>query len=645
MFSRHDGNVRNEKHVEVDRITETGSDGVPVTIYRKNFKLAGWQVWSDRESSFINKFNADKLKHVVRLYQYKTTPAGTFSVVDTHDAGLTIFEWMQVAPRYADGSGFNHPFRRGEDFVRLIHACLVALKEIHDFGVVHCDIKQDNICLPCTPFPYRHDAPLKPDFAALKLIDFSFSLCKTLPLEQLLSIDPNHPGSLYLSPLLRAALNADLRNHKPEQTNKLDYRVDLYGLGYMCKQIMEAGSFFWETPERGVSGMKLIRELNEELIDLGSGKTFARYLLGSAKPHPRLIAKLDEWLKSAKPQEAFYPINQSGDGAASAKRYIPPHTPITPVLTPALDNQPQHAIEKEAEPVTSKAAVALKSHKVQWLLLFISLLALSAAAYLRFVPRIPPDPGEAQPVAAPAAPPISASGSRSVPVAVEPVKPESAKPESVKPPPDSVSWEQQLLNDNASMKLRRAAYRNMSNIASAEGSDSAAGRRIASFDNAWKNHDGRQNDADHWIKWAQILAAEGRSESALALADALAAGRDIARDRGQAYLLYALMGDNVTGQRKDSMEKLKGALLEEIVKRRDTDAGATVLPDVSRRAHGGESGYAYVLGLLNACALDKPNIKASITAYQLALKDQKPEVRQIARDALASNGRLCIGDQ
>ena len=52
-----------------------------------------------------------------------------------------------------------HPFQRLDAFLYLLRACLVALKEIHAHRIVHCDIKEENICIPYTPcLLYTSDA-------------------------------------------------------------------------------------------------------------------------------------------------------------------------------------------------------------------------------------------------------------------------------------------------------------------------------------------------------------------------------------------------------------------------------------------------------------------------------------------------------
>jgi formylglycine-generating enzyme required for sulfatase activity len=341
MFSRESEIVRDLDHVLVKRIVEQDASGNSHTYYFKRFKpsgISGGNVWADRENRFLMRFLIDKLRHVVQTKRIDSSTPGVIDVVETHDTGLTIEEWLQVTPRYSDGTSYSHPFRRADDFIRLLRACLVALQEIHAAGVIHCDIKQDNICLPCTP-PYQPGCLLKPDFEALRLIDFSFSLGKTMPLQQILPINPSED---YQSPLLKNALTADHISGKPDNINKLDYRVDLYGLGYMGNQIIESGKLIWDGDE-SVSRNRLLRAVLDELIALGTERTGMFSFKGNSQPHKRLIATLDRCLKGVEAQEAFIPLRQDPVGAKSA----PLKTPVTPLVI----SQPPADVQEQSAPL------------------------------------------------------------------------------------------------------------------------------------------------------------------------------------------------------------------------------------------------------------------------------------------------------
>lgn len=667
LFSLGSGIVPTGDHVLVNRIVQPNGKGAPIVFYRKTFKSLDCNIWSERENRFINLLYGHNLKHVVQLCKFEAVASGQFSSVETHDAGLTLDDWLQVIPRYADNTSLNHPFRRGEEFIRLMRACLLALQEIHELGMVHCDIKLNNICLPCTP-PYQPDTLLKPDFTALRLIDFGFSLLKTQPLPQPLIIDPNHENSIYFSPLFRDALNADAKSGKPEQTNKLDYRVDLYSLGYMGEQIKAEDGFYWDTEERGVSGKTLIMQMIADLKAFGAGKTVSRYAQDMML-HKQMIARLDEWLKEAKPQRTFMPVSP-GMEASGGRSHI---TPVTPLITPVEINT--NGGIKPPPPPPPKKPWWQKKIPLIPLIPFFSLVALLALAgtgwsVLHHESEPAPVASDPAPVEVPALPPAPAPAPATVEEPPDPFISASVRLETALNPATAgndvafdaaiqelapyvrhkhaaarallnsitATWNTILNDDNASIEQRRNAYRRLMMIAR---NNAQAKKAIHQFDNAWQNHGGKQEDSAHWISWAKVMAMSGHQNEALALADALAAGGDIAQNSGQAYLLYSTIGANSEGARKDEMEVRKMKMIKVIMKSHDSVAAAVIIPDMSQGADQKISGYAYYLGLLNACALDTPDLPAARKAYTQAVADKNKNLSEAARQFLDSDGRSC----
>jgi serine/threonine protein kinase len=129
-----------------------------------------------------------------------------------------------VKARYADTATLSHPFQRSDAFLRLLRACLVALKQLHEHRIVHCDIKEDNICIPYAPQSVsRRRRTDSLEFDKLKLIDFAFLRRARHPLTQILVINPDERVP-YQSELLIAALHADRRSGLPNAVQLLDYR-------------------------------------------------------------------------------------------------------------------------------------------------------------------------------------------------------------------------------------------------------------------------------------------------------------------------------------------------------------------------------------------------------------------------------------
>lgn len=349
------------QYVEVRRL-ELGSGDTRQVIYRKTFKGQGWDVWNDRENRLLNLFAARKGGPVVQMHSFTAATPGVLSALETFDAGVTIADWLTVSAAYADGAVLPHPFSRGEDFLRLMRACLKALHYIHDIGVVHCDIKANNICIPFLPGVFVEGMRVRPDFDNIRLIDFSFSLWPELPLETALPIAPEGEAANYLSPLLRKALRQDQNGQSVLALNKLDYRVDFFSLGYMLQDIRDRGRLHWDTEPRGVSGEALVQTLLDELQEIGSGHSglLGRFMGGPA--HERLIKRLDGWLKDARPTRPFTPGNRKEQAPtpdftpmlADSQRHTPVATPLaTPVAQPLAP--PAHAPHASRHPAHQAA--------------------------------------------------------------------------------------------------------------------------------------------------------------------------------------------------------------------------------------------------------------------------------------------------
>src|SRR5688572_16463059 len=184
-------------HVRVERL-----DTRPVLFSKifKEFEDArgrryDYRYWAERENFFLREFlkKQGEFTHVVQARHLISENEAAKQVL-TYDAGITIADWLRVKARYADTGTLGHPFQRADVFLRLIRACLVALKEIHEHRIVHCDIKEDNICLPYVPHPLPDgERRIHPEFEKLKLIDFAFSIAHAIPLTQILVIDPADP--------------------------------------------------------------------------------------------------------------------------------------------------------------------------------------------------------------------------------------------------------------------------------------------------------------------------------------------------------------------------------------------------------------------------------------------------------------------
>ena len=124
----------------------------------------------------------------------------------------------------------------------LAHHCLAALDEIHALGLVHLDIKGDNICIPYGPADFDPDASgaapapgvraARADRLRVLARVSRESLATALPIGWQKDYD-------YQSPRLLHALEAG-RNGDLEPTQELDWRCDLYSLAAMLQALSAA---------------------------------------------------------------------------------------------------------------------------------------------------------------------------------------------------------------------------------------------------------------------------------------------------------------------------------------------------------------------------------------------------------------------
>lgn len=243
-FSLNEGIVRDSPHVRVRRLPPRSGIAESRASFEKTF-APSFGYWTERELSFFRMFGYHELKRVVQAQRIdlmaSDEPAGKGAAsVSTQDAGLTIEDWLAIRPRYGGNQVLDHPFQSAYSFIQLTRSCLLSLQEIHTCGVIHCDLKGDNICLPYSPYPYVPDigTPVTMNFEQLRLIDFAFSIDRNKALREPLPV----AGSMsYQSVELRDALSTSQRENTTDALQELTPRVDLHSLGVMLKDIAETG--------------------------------------------------------------------------------------------------------------------------------------------------------------------------------------------------------------------------------------------------------------------------------------------------------------------------------------------------------------------------------------------------------------------
>ncbi|MEP6679135.1 MAG: hypothetical protein ABJB78_07535, partial [Betaproteobacteria bacterium] len=226
--------------------------------------------WTEREWRILARLIGHGVRCVPDVVQFDGGAMGGARLVQTYDAGITVDQWGTLLPVARKEQVHRHVFEDCAHWWALAHHCLAALDAIHAIGLVHLDVKGDNICIPCTPADFDPAAPahrLHPQFAHLALIDFAFSLVSRESLAMPLPIGWQKDYD-YQSPRLLRALDAG-RGGDLEPTQELDWRCDMYSLAAMLKRYLpedrsadQAGASGW-TPRHYDDARTLIFRLRD----------------------------------------------------------------------------------------------------------------------------------------------------------------------------------------------------------------------------------------------------------------------------------------------------------------------------------------------------------------------------------------------
>jgi hypothetical protein len=266
VFGRGRLKMATGEHVEVYR--EAVAPGER-RRYTKRFLATGdadFGQWTEREWRILARLIGHGIRCIPDVVQFDGGLQGGVRLVQTYDAGVTVDQWATLLPVSRGGVFYRHVFEDCAHWWSLAHCCLAALDEIHSLGLVHLDIKGDNICVPYGPPSFDPDAgdAIYPIFQRLALIDFAFSVVSGEKLSTALPIGWQKDYD-YQSPRLVRALDAG-RAGDLQPTKDLDWRCDLYSLAAMLKRYLPgdppAEETGW-TPERFDDARTLIFRLRE----------------------------------------------------------------------------------------------------------------------------------------------------------------------------------------------------------------------------------------------------------------------------------------------------------------------------------------------------------------------------------------------
>ena len=199
--------------------------------YRKIWSSASpqlnssWLSWAHHEHLILTLLAAKGAKHVVQVSGLQVSPLKVELI--TLDAG-SDFERAWLTPCKA----LSHEtlWASEGDALKWARACLIALESIHQLGLVHGDVKADNLCV--SGIAENAGVVQCLDLNSLRLIDFAYALYRDAPLQFVLPTDPVKLD--YLPPFFKTALaKAQTQNNVNVINAVACANIDLFSLWYM----------------------------------------------------------------------------------------------------------------------------------------------------------------------------------------------------------------------------------------------------------------------------------------------------------------------------------------------------------------------------------------------------------------------------
>lgn len=189
---------------------------------------ASWLSWAHHEHLVLTLLAGRGAKHVVQVSGLQISP---FKVeLMTLDAGSDFErDWLGPA-RLAQKETL---WASEEDALKWARACLMALESVHRLGLVHGDLKSDNICI--TSSQSTGSSGKRIDLSSIRLIDFAYSLYRDAPLQFVLPTDPIKLD--YLPEFFKSALaKAQSQNNVNPLNVVACANIDLYSLSCLLEK-------------------------------------------------------------------------------------------------------------------------------------------------------------------------------------------------------------------------------------------------------------------------------------------------------------------------------------------------------------------------------------------------------------------------
>lgn len=250
----------------------------------------------------------------------------------TESAGVDAGIWSLLPVRLKRNSRhYKNIFSHPAILLRFVKGSLIALKSIHEHGIVHCDLKDDQLCIPFAikEFNDKKSYLITPDLTQITLIDFGTALWELCPIDHATNPTPFAIPTLWRQNQLDGqdyrgrglievcAMQAEYyHEHRKYDFAKacqaVNCGMDLYSFGYLLKCMMAENledSIEQHPSEEHVWQVFFgeYERWTDELMkhEFGLCEPYNKNHL----PHDDYIAKVDEWI--ARVDEVLgYPCEQ-----------------------------------------------------------------------------------------------------------------------------------------------------------------------------------------------------------------------------------------------------------------------------------------------------------------------------------------------